>query len=190
MSLIHGYLIDWFNWYDWSNHFHSCIGYGPRHKNIHIILYCILYVIKEENTTSYGDKLSIAPLCPPRWNIVAPDCFLLPIYMFIAMQVQPLHILDSCCILSVCYGVFIFIMARPRPKHSWVVANCSLHMTWSAGIDTEFPKNCKISAFLCITIYTSPECHHLVVVGGTCGAQWPYGLCWRELVGPSKPDRP
>jgi hypothetical protein len=49
MSLIYGYLIDWFNWYDWLIHFHNCIWYGPHHKNIHIILYCI-YI------ASYGDN--------------------------------------------------------------------------------------------------------------------------------------
>jgi len=56
MALIYGYLIDWFHWYDWLIHFHSCVGYRLRHKNIHIILYCILYMIKEDNMASNGDN--------------------------------------------------------------------------------------------------------------------------------------
>jgi len=31
LILVYGYLIDWFNLYDWSIHFHNCIWYGPRH---------------------------------------------------------------------------------------------------------------------------------------------------------------
>jgi len=46
MSFIYR-LFDWFNWYDWSIHFHIFIGYRPHYKHIHIILYCILYMIKE-----------------------------------------------------------------------------------------------------------------------------------------------
>jgi hypothetical protein len=49
MSLMYGYLIDWFNCYDWSIHFHNCIWYGPRHKIKHIILNCI-YI------AAYGDS--------------------------------------------------------------------------------------------------------------------------------------
>jgi hypothetical protein len=46
MTLMCGYLIDWFNWYDWLIHFQNCIWYGPRHKNRHN--HSILYIVHDK----------------------------------------------------------------------------------------------------------------------------------------------
>jgi hypothetical protein len=134
-------MIDWFNQYDWSIHFHNCIGYRPRHKNIHFILCCILYMIKEQNTASYGDNSRMLCSVHPALKYCGSSRLLLTAHLYVycsagtatALPWQLLH-------FSVCYCVFTFTMARPRPKHSRVVATYSLHMTWSAGTDTEFPK--------------------------------------------------
>ena len=99
MPLIYGYSIDWFNWHDWSIHFHNCIGYRPHHKNIHIILYCTLYMIKEQNIASYGDNSRLLRSVHPVLKYCGSRLH------FIAAQVQPLHILDSCSI-SVFVTVF------------------------------------------------------------------------------------
>jgi hypothetical protein len=136
MSLIYGYLIDWSNRYDWSIHFHNRIGHRPHHKNKHIILYCILYMTKEQNIASYGDNSwllrSVQPVlkcCGSRLLLIAHLYVSCSAGTATAFRQQLLH-------FSVCYCVFIFIMARPRTKHSRAVATYSLHMTWTAGIDT------------------------------------------------------
>jgi len=63
------YMIDWFNWYDWSIHFHNCIGiWTSSWKYTH---HSILYILhgKRIEHSFLRRQLSIV-LCQKYWTVL------------------------------------------------------------------------------------------------------------------------